>query len=79
MRKILVDDYNSAEEKPFMSMPERKIYNKWRLRILISIIFGYGTYYLCRQNFSMIMPAFMEEFGYSKTQLGWVLTIASIV
>lgn len=62
-----------------MSMPERKIYNKWRLRILISIIFGYGTYYLCRQNFSMIMPAFMEEFGYSKTQLGWVLTLASIV
>jgi OPA family glycerol-3-phosphate transporter-like MFS transporter len=79
MKKILVDDYNSAEEKPFMSMPERKIYNKWRLRILISIIFGYGTYYLCRQNFSMIMPAFMEEFGYSKTQLGWVLTIASMV
>ncbi|MDG1436824.1 MAG: MFS transporter [Rickettsiaceae bacterium] len=62
-----------------MSASERKIYNRWRLRILISIIFGYGTYYLCRQNFSMIMPAFMEEFGYSKTQLGWVLTITSIV
>jgi OPA family glycerol-3-phosphate transporter-like MFS transporter len=63
----------------FMSMKERKIYNNWRLRVLISIIFGYGTYYLCRQNFSMIMPAFMEEFGYTKTQLGWVLTIASVV
>jgi len=25
------------------------------------------------------MPAFMEEFGYSKTQMGWVLTIASMV
>ena len=79
MTKILVDDHNTVVKKPFMSMPERKIYNKWRLRILISIIFGYGTYYLCRQNFSMIMPAFMEEFGYSKTQLGWVLTSASIV
>tara|TARA_B110000503_G_scaffold142221_1_gene238302 strand:+ start:1372 stop:2703 length:1332 start_codon:yes stop_codon:yes gene_type:complete len=79
MTKILVDDHNTIVKKSFMSMPERKIYNKWRLRILISIIFGYGTYYLCRQNFSMIMPAFMEEFGYSKTQLGWVLTSASIV
>ena len=79
MTKALVDNYNQVVKKPFMSMPERKIYNKWRLRILISIIFGYGTYYLCRQNFSMIMPAFMEEFGYSKTQLGWVLTLASIV
>lgn len=69
-----------AESKePFMTIKERKIYNKWRLRVLISIIFGYGAYYLCRQNFSMIMPAFMEEFGYTKTQLGWVITFASIV
>ena len=44
MTKILADDYNVAKEQPFMTMPERKIYNKWRLRILISIIFGYGTY-----------------------------------
>lgn len=67
------------QESSFMTMKERKKYNKWRLRILISIILGYGTYYLCRQNFSMVMPAFMEEFGYTKTQLGWVLTLASVV
>lgn len=71
--------HNQSESDVFMTVAERKIYNKWRLRVLVSIIFGYGTYYLCRQNFSMIMPAFMEEFGYSKTQLGWILTIASIV
>ena len=70
---------NKIEDKPFMTMKERKVYNRWRLRILIFIILGYGTYYLCRQNFSMIMPAFMEEYGYSKTQLGWILTFASIV
>ena len=70
---------NSAEENHFMTMKERKIYNKWRLRILFSLILGYGTYYLCRQNFSMIMPAYMEEFSYSKTQLGWVLTISSVI
>ncbi len=63
----------------FMSMRDRKIYNKWRLRILSFIIIGYGTYYLCRLNFSMIMPSFMEEFSYSKTQMGTVLSIASIV
>ncbi len=83
MTTVLEESYGSRqvkeEKRPFMTMPERKKYNKWRLRILISIIFGYGTYYLCRQNFSMIMPAFMEEFGYSKTQLGWVLTLASVV
>ncbi len=64
-----------------VSMPEqeKKIYNRWRLRILFSIILGYGTYYLCRHNFSIIMPSFMEEFGYSKTDLGWVLSFASVV
>jgi MFS transporter, OPA family, glycerol-3-phosphate transporter len=75
-------DYSSSElidKKPFMTVKERKEYNSWRLRILISIIIGYGTYYMCRQNFSMIMPAFMEEYNYSKTDLGWILTIASIV
>lgn len=70
---------SEVDNKPFMTMKERKVYNRWRLRILISIILGYGTYYLCRQNFSMIMPAFMEEFGYSKTQLGFILTLASVV
>lgn len=68
-----------GSELPFISMQDRKIYNKWRLRILSFIIIGYGTYYLCRQNFSMIMPSFMEEFGYSKTQIGMVLSLASIV
>lgn len=50
-------------ENFFLSEKERKIYNKWRVRILLSVILGYATFYLCRQNFSMIMPAFMEEFG----------------
>ena len=71
--------YTDTKKSSFMTMKERKIYNKWRLRILSFIIIGYGAYYLCRQNFSMLMPAFMEEFGYTKTQLGIVLSIASIV
>lgn len=65
--------------KDFLSIAERKYYNSWRLRILISIIVGYGTYYLCRQNFAMIIPAFTEELGYSKTQIGVILSAASII
>jgi OPA family glycerol-3-phosphate transporter-like MFS transporter len=71
---------DAAEPKVFfMTMSERKHYNKWRLRILTSVILGYAAYYLCRQNFSMIMPAFMSEFGYNKTEIGLMLTISSIV
>lgn len=76
----IVDPLDIPEEhEPFLTMRQRKKYNKWRLRILISVILGYATYYLCRQNFSMIMPSFMEEFSYSKTQVGFILSMASIV
>ncbi len=60
-----------------MTEAEKKKYNKWRIRILISIIVGYGMYYLCRQNLSMIMPAYMQEFGYSKDDMGSILSIAA--
>lgn len=71
---------NLDNQEDFLSSEKnRKIYNKWRLRVLFSVILGYATFYLCRQNFSMIMPAFMEEFKYTKTELGFVLTLASIV
>lgn len=82
MTKALNDQIinsSSSTNRDFMPEAERKVYNKWRIRILSSIILGYGTYYLCRQNFSMIMPAFIDEFGYSRTQLGSILTIASII
>ena len=77
--EISKNDYSHKQDSSCLfSEKERKIYNKWRMRILLSVILGYATFYLCRQNFSMIMPAFMEEFGYTKTQLGFVLTIASV-
>lgn len=56
-----------------------KKYNNWRIRILYSIIIGYSTFYFCRQNFNIAMPALMEHFDVTKTQLGWILSVASIV
>ncbi|MCC8398845.1 MAG: MFS transporter [Rickettsia endosymbiont of Labidopullus appendiculatus] len=64
---------------PFKERPPyAKKYNSWRIRILYSIIIGYSTFILCRQNFSIVMPALMEHFDVTKTQLGWILTTASI-
>lgn len=60
-------------------MIDVKLYNKWRIRILYSIIIGYATFYLCRQNLSVIIPALEEEFQINNRQLGWILTNASIV
>lgn len=75
------------EEEKMMSSPsenssepyDRKNYRYWRLRVMYAMIIGYAGYYLVRQNFSMAMPSMCQEFGYSKTQLGLVITIFSII
>ena len=59
--------------------PYAKKYNSWRIRILYSIIIGYATFYFCRQNFNIAMPVLIDSFGTSKTQIGWILSTASIV
>ncbi len=59
--------------------PYVKKYNSWRIRILYSIIIGYSTFYFCRQNFNIALPGLVEHFEVTKTQIGWILTSASIV
>lgn len=66
-----------AQEALKPTVEER--YKYWRLRILYSMIFGYAAFYLVRQNFSMALPVISAEFGYTKTQLGAIITIWSII
>ncbi|MBY0292293.1 MAG: MFS transporter [Alphaproteobacteria bacterium] len=58
---------------------EKGSFTYWRMRILYSTIIGYAAFYLVRSNFSMCMPGIMEEFGYSKVDLGWIASLFSIV
>ena len=39
----------------------------WRIRIFTVTWLGYAGFYLCRKNFSVIMPILTDEYGYSKT------------
>jgi phosphoglycerate transporter family protein len=57
----------------------RNTYRYWRTRIMYSLIFGYATFYLVRLNFSMAIPAICEEFGYTKTKLGVVVSLFSVI
>ena len=50
-------------------------FDHWRFRILYSLIFGYASFYLVRQNFSMAIPSITAEFGYTNTELGLIMTI----
>ena len=51
----------------------------WRKRTLIASMVGYAIFYFVRKNFSMAMPYFNQELGYSKTDLGMILFSFSII
>ncbi len=62
------------------SQPQtNKNYRYWRLRIMYSMMVGYAGFYLVRQNFTMALPFFQSELGYSKLQIGAVISIGGIV
>ncbi len=61
-------------------LPSHKIdteYKKLRKQVFLGIFIGYTGYYLVRKNFSLVMPELLEQ-GYTKSQLGWVLSAISI-
>lgn len=55
-------------------------YRRLRRNIFIGTFVGYAAYYLLRKNFSLAIPYLTDhnQFGYSKAELGIVLTALSI-
>ncbi len=51
----------------------------WRYRIFTVTWLSYAGFYLCRKNFSVIMPLLTNEFGFTKTDLAWILTGYSLI
>jgi MFS transporter, OPA family, glycerol-3-phosphate transporter len=65
---------------PVEKLPEDRIdpeYKKLRFQVFMGIFIGYAAYYLIRKNFSLAMPYLQEE-GFSKTELGLALSAISI-
>lgn len=52
-------------------------YKRLRWQIFFGIFFGYAAYYLVRKNFALAIPYLQEE-GFSKTDLGFALSAISI-
>ena len=38
----------------------------------------YASFYLCRYNFPLANEAISKEFGFSKTDMGWIITVVSL-
>ncbi len=74
----MIKFFNPAPHKK--SLPEDKIdstYKRLRLQVFLGIFIGYAGYYLVRKVFSLAMPD-LVALGFSKTQLGFVLSGVSI-
>ena len=48
--------------------------NKTQIRVLVISWVTYATFYFLRVNFSIAIPGMMEEFGFTKVQLGGALS-----
>ncbi len=57
----------------------KRTYRHWRVRMMYSMMVGYALFYFVRKNFSMAMPSFLDELGYTKTDLGLILSLFSIL
>ncbi|MBS9766692.1 MAG: MFS transporter [Flavobacteriaceae bacterium] len=73
----------------FLKQPQRKPeitdkavvdskYKKYRWQVFIGIFIGYAGYYLVRKNFSLAIPHLVEDFGFTKGDLGVVLSMNAI-
>ncbi|WGE86713.1 phosphoglycerate transporter protein PgtP [Actinobacillus equuli subsp. haemolyticus] len=47
-------------------------YKKLRWQVFAGVFIGYAAYYLIRKNFSLAMPYLIQEYGFSKADLGTV-------
>ena len=57
----------------------KKKYKYWQLRIVYTLIIGYASYYIVRQNLVVATPEMLKEFGCKKADIGWVFTAFSAI
>ncbi len=51
----------------------------WRYRIFGVTWLSYAGFYLCRKNFSVVMPMLTDEFGFTKVDLALILIGYSLI
>lgn len=79
-KPLLADRENISNMTPKkVTASDGNSYSYWRRRIMLSIMFGYAAYYLVRQNFTMAIPSLQKELGYSKAEIGMVITTGAIL
>ena len=75
-KKILRPD---APVKPIEDEEEvKREYKAWRWRIFSTIYMGYALFYFTRLSFDATKPALMDSLGYTKSDLGILVTLLAV-
>src|SRR3982751_1166607 len=56
-----------------------RMYRYWRFRIMATSLIGYAIFYFVRTNIAVPLPFMGRDLGYSKSQLGIILSVGGVV
>jgi MFS transporter, OPA family, glycerol-3-phosphate transporter len=62
-----------------MNLQHSEAFRKRRAINWITLGTTYAMMYMARYNFSMVSPKISETYGWSKTQIGWIISTATLV
>jgi len=75
MGNRLLAFFATAPDRPRLDVPAGEIaglYERRRLSVFLSLTFGYGLFYTCRMNFSLVKKPLLDEGLLDATQMGLV-------
>ena len=71
----ILDFFRTGPDRPPVSKDQdtiRSIYEKKRLSVFLSVTFGYGFFYVCRINFSVVKKPMLDNGILNAKEMGWV-------
>ncbi len=71
--------FAAAPHRPLLPEDEvRRLYPKYRWQVLQATFFGYATFYLVRNNLSVVSKDITGALGYDKGMIGSILAVTAI-
>jgi len=70
-----LDFFKTRADKPLFSNDPaeiRRVYERQRWSVFLSVLFGYGFFYTCRMNFSVAKKSMLDEQVLTATQMGLI-------
>jgi len=86
--RICKDFFRTGEDKPVVALPPdalKRLYERLRLRLFLSLTLGYGMYYCCRINFSVVKGPMLDagvlspqEMGVAGSVMLWIYSVGKL-